>query len=288
VKGIIWLASYPKSGNTWLRIFITNLERDEETRASINELDFSSMSSMRAIFDEAVGYKAGDLTFDEIDMLRPDAYVYESRVREEAFYSKVHDAFARLPDGRPLFPPQASLRAIYLVRNPLDVCVSFAHHLETTDLDAMIESMADSTYAFGDCTVHPDQQLRQRLLTWSEHVLSWVDGARMPVHVMRYEDMKLSPLPTFTAAAEFLGLPHDPERIGRALDKSSFEGLQQQEEEEEEGFNEAASARSFFREGRVGSWRDELTPQQGARIVRDHRDVMRRFGYLTDDDEPVY
>jgi len=286
VKGITWLASYPKSGNTWLRIFITNLERDEETRASINELDFVSGSGARAHFDEAVGYKAGELTHDEVDLLRPDVYVYESRVREEAFYCKVHDAFASLPEGRPLFPPQASLRAVYLIRNPLDVCVSFAHHLATTDLDAMIESMADPAYAFGGCTYHPDQQLRQRLLTWSEHVLSWVDGAQMPVHLMRYEDMKLNPVETFTACAEFLGLPHDPERIVRALDKSSFEELQQQEEAE--GFKEARSAQSFFREGRVGSWRDGLTPQQAARIVRDHRDVMRRFGYLTDDDEPAY
>ena len=285
MKGIIWLASYPKSGNTWLRIFITNLERDEETRASINELDFVSGSGARDYFDEAVGYKAGELTCDEVDRLRPEVYAYESLVRDEAFYCKVHDAFARLPDGRPLFPPEVSLKAVYVIRNPLDVCVSFAHHQETTDLDAVIESMADPAHAFGACPHDQIPQLRQRLLTWSEHVLSWV-GSEMPVHLMRYEDMKLCPLLTFTACAEFLGLPHDPERVVRALDRSSFEELRQQEEGE--GFDEAPSARSFFREGRVGSWRDALTPRQAARIVRDHRDVMRRFGYLTDDDEPVY
>jgi aryl sulfotransferase len=287
VKGIVWLASYPKSGNTWLRVFITNLERGGETRASINDLDFVSGSGIRAHFDEAVGYKAGELTHDEVDRLRPDVYVYESHVRDEAFFCKVHDAFASVPDGRPLFPPEASLRAVYIIRNPLDVCVSFAHHRGATDLDAMIESMADPTYAFGGCPHDPTQQLRQRLLTWSGHVLSWVDGARMPLHVMRYEDMKLSPLPTFTSCAEFLGLPHDRERVLDALEKSSFAELQRQEREQ--GFSEKPpSARSFFREGRVGSWRDELTPQQAARIVRDHRDVMRRFGYLTDAGEPLY
>jgi len=286
VKGIIWLASYPKSGNTWLRIFLTNLERDEETPASINQLDFASGSSARAHFDEAVGYKAADLTFDEIDRLRPEVYVYESGVREEAFYSKVHDAFAILPDGRPLFPPQVSLRAVYLVRNPLDVCVSFAHHLGGTAIDAMIASMADPTYAFGGCAYHWDRQLRQRLLTWSGHVLSWVDGFPKPVHVMRYEDMKRRPVETFTACAEFLSLPHDPERIGRALEGRAFEDLRRQERAG--GFREARAGQSFFREGRVGSWRDALTPEQAARIVRDHREVMRRLGYLTDDDQPVF
>jgi len=286
VTGITWLASYPKSGNTWLRVFLTNLERDEEQGASINALEFVSWASARAHFDEAVGVKAGELTHDEVDLLRPDVYVYESRLREEPFYSKVHDAHVSLPDGRPLIPPEASRGVIYLIRNPLDVCVSFAHHLAIGDLDTMIGLMANPTHELSGCTLHLETQLRQRLLTWSEHVLSWVDGCQVPLHVMRYEDMKLSPLPTFTACAEFLGLPHERERILRALQKSSFQELRQQEEQG--GFYEAPASRSFFREGRVGSWRDTLTPQQAARIVRDHRGVMRRFGYLTDDDEPVF
>ena len=70
MSGIIWLASYPKSGNTWLRIFLTNLNREEEGPASINELDFSSGAGARTYFDEAVGYKSGELTHDEIDRLR--------------------------------------------------------------------------------------------------------------------------------------------------------------------------------------------------------------------------
>jgi aryl sulfotransferase len=286
VKGIVWLASYPKSGNTWLRVFLTNLERHAGARASINDLDYVSASGARAHFDEAVGYKATELTHDEVDLLRPDVYEYERRVRDETFYCKVHDAFVTLPDGRPLFPPPpSSFGAVYLIRNPLDVCVSFAHHLGVEDLDAMIGSMADRAFAFADCPRDPGPQLRQRLLTWSEHVRSWVDASEMPVHVMRYEDMRRRPLETFSACAEFLGLPHDPERIGCALENSSFEDLR--EEETRGGFKEAPSARPFFREGRVGSWRGRLTPRQANRIVRDHRDVMRRFGYLTDADEPV-
>jgi len=286
VKGIVWLASYPKSGNTWLRVFLTNLERDGETRASINDLEFTSLSGMRFVFDEAVGYEAADLTFDEIDRLRPEVYAYESRVREEPFYCKVHDAYGHLPDGRPLFPSGVSLRAVYLLRNPLDVCVSFAHHLALTDLDAMIGCMADPEFAFEGAAQREYQQLRQRLRTWSEHVLSWVDGARMPLHVMRYEDMQQSPLDTFGSCAEFLGLPCDTARVARALERSSFEELRRQERDE--GFDEAPVSRTFFREGRVGSWRDALTPEQAARVVRDHRDVMARFGYLTDAGEPVF
>jgi len=123
--------------------------------------DFASGSGARAYFDEAVGYKAGELTHDEIDRLRPEVYVYESLVREEAFYCKVHDAFACLPDGRALFPPEATRSAVYLIRNPLDVCVSFAHHLAGPDLEEVIASMADPTFAFCDVTEGQLPQLRQ-------------------------------------------------------------------------------------------------------------------------------
>lgn len=287
MKRITWLASYPKSGNTWLRVFLTNLERGEGEPASINALDFVSGSGTRIHFDEAVGYKAADLTHDEIDRLRPDVYVYESRVRDSAFYCKVHDAFSRLPDGRALFPPEVTSGAIYLIRNPLDVCVSFAHHLSEPDLDAVIASMADPGFAFCEVTRGQVWQLRQRLSSWSGHVLSWVDASEVPVHVMRYEDMTRLPEKTFTAAAAFLGLPHGRERVVDALRKSAFEELQRQEREQ--GFGERPpSAPSFFREGRVGSWRETLQADQAARIIRDHRDVMRRFGYLTEGDEPVF
>ena len=286
MKGIIWLASYPKSGNTWLRIFLTNLERDGETRASINELEFTSMSSMRFVFDEAVGYKAADLTFDEIDRLRPEVYVYESGVREEAFYSKVHDAFVRLPDGRPLFPPQVSLRAVYLVRNPLDVCVSFAHHLGITDLDAMIASMADPTYAFGGCAYHWDRQLRQRL-RHLERARPELGGRRRDAgarDALRGHEAEpggdLHGVCGVSLSAPRPGADR-PRARGERVRRPAAAG-------ERGGFREARAGQPFFREGRVGSWRDALTPEQAARIVRDHREVMRRFGYLTDDGEPVF
>jgi hypothetical protein len=41
-------------------------------------------------------------------------------------------------------------------------------------------------------------------------------------------------------------------------------------------------AKSFFRKGEIGSWRDVLTEEQISRIISDHGEVMRRFGYLTE------
>ena len=72
---IIWLASYPKSGNTWMRILLTNYLRNANMPANINNLDGGPIASARQVFDDNVGIEASDLTQDEIERYRP--YVYE-------------------------------------------------------------------------------------------------------------------------------------------------------------------------------------------------------------------
>ncbi|HVU23800.1 MAG TPA: sulfotransferase domain-containing protein, partial [Opitutus sp.] len=127
MKGIVWLASYPKSGNTWFRTFLTNFLRDGDAPAAINELAGGPIASARIHFDEAVGYDSGEMTYDEIDALRPDVYRQWAREAQQTPFCKIHDAYTFLPDGRPLSPPDATECALYFVRNPLDVAVSFAH-----------------------------------------------------------------------------------------------------------------------------------------------------------------
>jgi hypothetical protein len=83
------------------------------------------------------------------------------------------------------------------------------------------------------------------------------------------------------------GLPHNREQIQKALDFSSFDTLAHQEIVN--GFKEkSASCNRFFRKGQIGSWRDELTETQAQQIVHDHREVMRRFGYLDESGKIVY
>lgn len=227
--GIIWLASYPKSGNTWLRIFLTNLMRDGGEPANINELFGGPIASSRALFDELTGIEASDLTPEEIDRLRPEVYEQLAAAAEETLFLKVHDAYTRTADGRELLPPGAARGAIYLLRNPLDVAVAFAHH-SCCDLETIIRRMADEEYAMLANPGKLSNQVRQRLLSWSSHVRSWVE-APIPVKVLRYEDMKQHPLETFTEAARFAGLPDEPARVRQAVAFSDFQELQRQEQE---------------------------------------------------------
>ncbi|MBW7886442.1 MAG: sulfotransferase domain-containing protein [Caldilineaceae bacterium] len=283
---IYWLASYPKSGNTWLRILLTNYLRNAGEPADINSLDGGPIASARQVFDDNVGVEASDLTQDEIERYRPFVYDLLSARATEPLFLKVHDAYTRTAAGVPLLSKSATAGAIYLLRNPLDVAVSFAHHSATT-VERMVERMGDPAFAFVENPHKLHNQLRQHLLTWSGHVTSWVDEPGLRIHIVRYEDLKADTIAQFTAVLRFCGLPVEPGRVAKAVEFSRFERVKAQEEAH--GFGEKMpKASSFFRKGVVGSWREELAADQVERIIVDHGEVMRRFGYLTADGDPIY
>jgi hypothetical protein len=182
-------------------------------------------------------------------------------------------------------PAEATRGALVIVRNPLDVTISFAHH-SGRSIDQTIESMANPEFAFCKSRKGLSQQLRQKLLSWSAHVASWTDATELKKLVVRYEDMRLQSLETFTRMASFLELPNDEISVATALEHCDMERLKAQELEK--GFNERRSrAEKFFRKGIVGDWQNTLTEEQVQRIVEAQAGVMRRFGYLDASGQPV-
>jgi hypothetical protein len=277
-KKIVWLASYPKSGNTWFRAFITALLNPEKPDLDINNMYPTTIASSRQLFDDITGVSSADLSPEEIDRLRPLVYRQYAVESDEIIYHKIHDAWTLLPQGDPMFAAGITKAVVYFIRNPLDVVVSFAHHL-ATNIDKTIAIMSNPKYAFCYRTDRLHNQLRQQLYTWSGHVKSWVDDSGLPVLVLRYEDMIANPPETFTRAISFLDLSFTRDEIETALEKSSFTRLKKQEEEK--GFSEkSANASSFFRKGIVGDWRNVLTQQQIKQVVDRHGEMMERFGYL--------
>lgn len=282
---IIWLASYPKSGNTWFRIYLTNFLENGDAPSDINKIATHGLASDREMFDNFSPISSSDLTFDEIDRLRPDVYQEISDTADSILYVKVHDAFTRLPYGRELFPKSATKAVVYFVRNPLDIAISYAHHAAKS-VDDIIESMIDSNLELGSQSHKLPDQLRHKLLDWSGHVKSWADEPVLNRHIMRYEEMVRNPTESFVAATKFLGLADDEERIAKAVRFSSFEQIRDQEQEK--GFNERSLHQEiFFRKGQVGEWQNVLSAAQVNKIVESHREMMARFGYLDEQGRPV-
>lgn len=296
MTGFCWLASYPKSGNTWFRLVTANLAAENGQPVDINDMpERGGIASGRGAFDATLLVESGLLTHDEADTMRPMLYRGWAEREDSAFENamrlasdrmdlerrtrlvKTHDAWTMLPDGTPLMGgAMASVRAIVIVRDPRDVAASLANHLGI-DIDAAIAFMADANSTFVGGVKGQSHQLRQRLLRWGGFYQSWLEQHDIAVHLVRYEDMQASPVTTIGDALAFAGRTTNPDDLARAVDYASFERLRTQEEGGV--FREAPPGRRFFRQGRSGGWRDELTADQVARIETSHIDMMDRLGY---------
>lgn len=276
---IVWLASYPRSGNTWLRAFLTNYLRDAGDCASINALAGGSDVIRREVFDEHLGLSSSDLTPAEVLRLRPRLHMLVGAELPRPSFVKVHDACVRTGGGTLLFPPAVSLGAIYLVRNPLDVAVSSMHFWNWPAARSVAElCRPEAVLSQPAGGLHP--VLPQPLRSWSGHVESWLNQGELPVHAVRYEDMLADPGAAFGAILRFAGIEPDGARLGRAVEHSRFTRLRAQEERC--GFAEKPpTARFFFRSGRAGTWRDTLSRGEVRLLIDAHGPLMERFGYLS-------
>ncbi|MCL1629195.1 sulfotransferase domain-containing protein [Roseibaca sp. V10] len=284
-RGLSWLASYPKSGNTWFRVVLSAYLGSDETELDLNALQTGMIGSSRLWVDDVAGFDTADLTAPEIERLRPHAYRWSALHDGVAGYHKIHDAYLYNDAGEPIVDPVATLGAVYLLRNPLDVAPSFAAHL-AVDIERAITLMANPDASLSRDGKGLNMQLVQRLGTWSSHVESWVNAAEISCHVLRYEDMHATPQQSFAAAFAALGLTVDHAKLARAISMAEFDKLAHLEQSA--GFRERPSkAKKFFRSGKVGGWRHSLTPDQVARIIAEHGVVMQRMGYLDAQGQPI-
>jgi len=285
----IWLASYPKSGNTWMRMLIGALSLKDGEALDINALPESSgIATARGPFDHLVLIDSGLLTHDEIDTLRPGVYEVLKRVEAEEHvtpevavrFVKTHDAYTYLPDGTPLLAGRAGADgAVLIVRDPRGVAPSLADH-NGLDLEGAVIQLGNPETVYCGKAGHQHRQLRHRLLNWSGHAQSWLGQSEIPVHLVRYEDMIADTAGSLAQVLLFAGLSASAEQIERAVSLCAFPVLRALEDAK--GFGELSRRSStgrFFRSGEAAAWREALNREQIARIETAHAPMMRRFGY---------
>ncbi len=271
---LIWLASYPKSGNTWMRTFLHNLLRDVHEPVPLDRLDdFCLGEAFRSWAQPHASKPLDELPPQELARIRLLGQADMTRVFHDSVFVKTHN-YLGLAHGYPLINMDVTAGAIYIVRNPLDVVLSARHHFNV-DIDRMIGIMGSPNAG----APMNEFLMPEVFSTWSEHVRSWTAQPSPQLLVVRYEDLIADPLGQFGVVARFLGLAPPQERLERAVRLSSFGTLKALEETH--GFREKpAHAAAFFREGKADQWHDVLTPEQVARIVSAHRQQMARFGYV--------
>ena len=282
LKRIVWLASYPKSGNTWLRMFLQvyisgNKCRINETSGVTyrdhDELAYRSVSPVA--FPDRRPEIAMGLRFPALLHL-----IQRAGNNEGDVIIKTHNVCAADQGGLHLCPPVLTKLAIYLIRDPRDVVVSFSHHL-VMSIDKTIEFMCnenghleDNILGFGN-----------HLSSWGNHTGSWIrDDLTFPVCTVRYEAMIADTRSTFYQIVEFLFGEVDEQKLDFAIRESSFENLSKQEKDN--GFQEQKGNQPFFRVGKSGKWKEILTGEQVKKLEAKLGDAMERMGYKCVTREP--
>lgn len=250
---VIWLASYPRSGNTWLRFLLHNY-----------------------IYGEV--RESGD-----VNRSIPPIHRYQlNDAYQGTILSKTHYAWSGAHPHR-----AQTLGFIYMLRNPKDVLLSshnYAALKGTTRLN--VEKFA---LEFIRCGGVPAWQ-RQGFGTWMEHIAGWLADQPLPHLVLRYETMLENPRACLRDLVGFLNIQIDEDRIARSVERSSFESLKKIERQEKEtgvknilfpgSKGQAAKGVSFMHKGARGQSLAHIAPQLDQLFDRQFTPIMQRVQSL--------
>jgi len=279
-KQIVYLSSYPKSGNTWLRCFFDAYLTGE---VDINNLvaSVTDDGAQRALPGD--GSNPAEFPIDVQQLTRPMAMLrlvrqFEMNKAETGLdiplFVKTHNAHM-ITNGIELLPQSLTKAVIHIVRDPRDVILSFAKHMGK-DIDTAIELFFDKYRVLQD---ERRPKLCDFISSWPMHVASYANADTHNVRVFRYEDMKARPLDTFIKIVKHAGIEPDRARIEAALEIVSLANLQKQENEKGFGESSPFAKNKFFGAGATGGWQDKLTPMQIHKIEKGCNSMMKRFKY---------
>jgi len=258
-----------------MRIFIFNLLTNPKTANAVSSMKGFNYSDTHArLFQKVASSPVEDMTVEETAALRPKMHQALAESSPNTVFVKTHSCLCE-QSGIDQITMDVTSGAIYILRNPLDVCISMAPHFGITT-DEAIDWMVDDGFIGGGDVM----EVPYIIGAWSRHVESWTkQGSSSSLHIVRYEDMTYKPGPTFKAVAKFMGLKPTTEMLKKAIKLSSFDTVKSQEEET--GFEErSVHAEKFFRVGKANQWKTVLTKEQIDKVVEGNYDMMKKFNYL--------
>jgi len=268
-----WLASFPKSGNTWIRALLSALESDADP--DLNSLDAGRGHDK---IDRWLGISLSNLDDFEAIQIERRSWASSDTLGPGYQRRKTHYPWGPAADGFPTRWQPSGARAIYIARDPRAVAVSWAHHNGFSH-EVAVESMGGRS---GPNWREPHPHLphgNRDSGSWTDHVRGWQQQTELPLLFLTYEQLSSAPVDALAAMASWLDITTDEAACARAVERCSFTRLAARELTE--GFVEQASVdRVFFRRGRTDGWREELSPELIDLVEQDHGLLMRELGYL--------
>ena len=274
MSGIVWLASYPESGNKLTQALLHTLivGRPEGRYLSQFEKTFHFEADVKW-FDAHVVGTPQSVTPELLAHARPKVQEALAESHKGSCFISTNNCLGAWY-GQPLINASVTAAAIYTVRNPLDIAVSMLPYFNQ-DVDLVIKQINDAQ-AMTNVT---DQHVPEVLSSWSGHVASWIVQPSKILHVVKYEDFLTDLSGTFQIILDFLKLDPPEDRIARVLKNGTIEATLQHEQSG--GFSELRRFDgAFFQHASQGRWRELFTEEQIQQIISAHRPMMEKFDYI--------
>ena len=284
MKKISWIASYPKSGNTYIRLLLTSYFYSKD--GNIN--DFNSLNNIFKISRYAFIQNIQNIPTIEDFIDNPllvskywiAAQESLSRQINNNLFIKTHDFMGNINNN--IFTNEKMTKCfIYVVRDPRSVAVSYSHHMQKT-IDETINFMTNKNYII--LYKKEDKTLPEILSSWNIHYNSWKQFLSKGNGILiKYEDLITNPKNTFILILNFLrrhiNFDINENKVNKTIDVTSFKNLQKLENEK--GFSESPNIKNkFFRKGITNEWKDCLTKEQLNKIEKNFYIEMKELGYL--------
>ena len=273
---IIWIASYPKSGNTWVRSFLSSYIFNQG-----KEFNFEDLKKIRSFpSDEEINFlkqKFGNYKFTH--MAENWDFFQKGIIKKNKYtFLKTHNALCNVK-GNDFTNLDNTLGLIYLIRDPRDVLISYSSHL---NLDLKTTSKLMTNLNIMEKT--PDFFDRTLLSSWSNHYNSWKHFPGNKI-IIKYEDLIDNPKSTFLTILKFLNKIMDvqinEDLISKTINLVAFKELKKLEKIK--GFPENRSLNNnhiFFKEGTKNQWKEKLPKELQFLMIDYFKNEMQENGYI--------
>ena len=282
---IFWIASYPKSGNTWIRTLISSYYYTEDGIFKESKIHNIDQFPQKKYFKD---FKYDKTIVNDTARLWLKAQKKINLDKKLRFF-KTHNAFGNL-NGNPFTDNTNSIGAIYVVRDPRNVITSLKNHYELNDNQAYSWMINENNYLYDIHNFEEDGYSDfQFISSWSTNYKSWKVQKKIPIKIIKYEDPLNETYLIFKDLINFINmLVNNGEQINRdklkkVIDSTLFDKLRK--EEQDKGFTESVLSRDgkrkipFFNLGPKNDWNKILNIKMVKKIEEVFADSMKDLSY---------
>ena len=270
---IFWIASYPKSGNTWLRILISCYYYTE------NGLFYENVFKKIGQFPEKMYFQ--NFKYDKNIVADTSKHWIKAQERinndNKLKFFKTHNAFGALNNNH-FTDSKNSIGAIYVVRDPRNIITSLKNHYELNDDQALKWMINEKNFIY-DVQKFQENGYSdfQFVSSWTTNLKSWKSQKKIPIKIIKYEDLLNQTYVVFKEVVKFINETTnnkqkiDKDKLKNAVNSTSFDKLKASEKRN--GFSEAITSKndnkkkiSFFNLGPKNDWRKILDKELQIKI----------------------